>query len=111
MGGGYDIPPGHVVDGVGERLEARRVKDGGGAVEHMYDNVHLGGGCGQGDERVAPLGMGEGGVGWEGGGEECGTGTEESGRMHVEQHGVRGGEEDVGWGQVRVGGGMEGGGD
>jgi len=31
--------------------------------------------------------------------------------MDVEQHGVRGGEEDVGWGQVWVGGGMEGGGD
>jgi len=63
MGGGCDTPPRHVVDGVGERLEARRVSDGGGSVEHMYDNVHLGGGCGQGDEHVVPLWMGEGGVG------------------------------------------------
>ena len=60
MGGGYDSPLWHAVDGVGKRLEAGRIGGGGGPVERVDYYVYFGGGCVEGYEGVTPLGVGEG---------------------------------------------------
>jgi len=90
-----DTPPRHPIDGIGERFKVGRVGRGGRSIEHVDDHVRLGRGCGEVDERVAPLRVGEWSVGGEdggrgyriracvwgqdGAGEEAGTRAEEGG--------------------------------